>query len=155
MISEIDWERFLFAVLELAEHQLGCPDTLTLDRDIVREIAERAKETVGSYNKDSPNVPKIAGHIAFWIRKLKPVGFEPRASEKFLAVNELVSLYVALAFCDQYHERRSQHHRAVIYRIPPRVVVDWATTMRFHSHSPHSTALLFEILMGTVLPELG
>ena len=153
MISEIDWERFLFAVLDMVEHQLGCPDTLLLDRDIVREIAERAKETVGSYNKDRPNIPKIAGHIAFWIRKLKPVSFSPDTTEKFLAANELVSLYVALAFCDQYHRRRSEHHRAIIYRLSPRVILDWATTMRFHSHSPHSTAMIFEILMGTVLPE--
>lgn len=143
----------MFAVLELIEHQLACPDTLTLDRDIVREIAERARETVGSYNKDSPNVPKIAGHIAFWIRKLKPVAFEPDAREKFLAVNELASLYVALAFCDQYHQKRSRDYKSVVSRLPPRVIVDWATTMRFHSHSPHSTAMIFEILMGTVLPE--
>ena len=155
MISKLDWVKFLFAILGTVEDHLGCPDTLLLDRDIVREIAERARETVGSYNKESPNVPKIAGHIAFWVRKLKPVSFEQNATAKFLAVNELVSLYAALAFCDQYHERRSQHHRSVIYRLSPRVIVDWATTMRFHSHSPHSTAMTFEILMGTVLPELG
>ena len=47
---------------------------LSLDSDIVAEISSHLRRTMDAIPMDTdPNVAKIAGHVTFWIRKLKPI----------------------------------------------------------------------------------
>jgi hypothetical protein len=105
MIGDIDWQRVFQAAADEAERRLGLEDCLILDQDILAEVEQRARDTVASYGKKDPNTAKVAGHIAFWIRKLKPISFVDGAPKKFLAVNEAVSIIFALAFCDAINVR--------------------------------------------------
>ena len=140
-LNNIDWEAALHDGCALAEHSLNL--SLTIDRDIVREIAAEAEKTLaGLQMTSSPNVAKIAGHVAFWIRKLKPIAHAADSPHRFLAVNELVGILVGMGICRSYFDDT----RKETVELPKRVMNDWIASLRHHSHSPHSCALMFELL---------
>ncbi len=67
-----DWQAVLSDAATLCERAYGV--SLTIDRDILREISEQAEGTLLQLNMSTlPNMAKVAGHVAFWIRKLKPI----------------------------------------------------------------------------------
>lgn len=141
MIANIDWSSILHRVVEHLEASLNV--SLVIDDDIVREIQTQADETVKSFKKERPNVAKVAGSVAFWIRKLKPISHHEDCTRKYLAINELAGLYVGIAICGRYFDNAI---RIDFNKINPRVVSDWAISLRRNAHSPHGLVMAFEIL---------
>ncbi len=140
-IRHVDWNAVFVRVVGEVESHYGLK--LFIDATTIREVGERAGLSLESLNMDSvPNVAKVAGHVAFWIRKLKPVSFAPDSPNHLTVVNELVSLLVGVAICRTYFDDRSKGS----FDIPPRILFDWVGSMRFNSHSPQSTAISFELM---------
>jgi hypothetical protein len=139
MLKTIDWTTPLTrAVLQL-ERKFQVD--LCLDSDIVAEIGSHLKRTVDAIPMDTdPNVAKIAGHVAFWIRKLKPITPDQNVKQqhKLLAANELAALLVGAAIC--------RTNFKADFRLPNRIFHDWASSLRINSHSPNSCAIAFELL---------
>ncbi len=63
-------------------------------------------------------------------------------SNKFLAINELVGLLVGLSISRRYFDDHSKEK----FTIPSRILTDWTSSFRVNSHSPHSSAIAFELL---------
>jgi hypothetical protein len=80
MISGMDWIKVFAATVEVAEYHFDVEGCLVVDSDILHEIDCQARQTVATYRKSDPNPAKIAGHISFWIRKLKPIAFSPHST---------------------------------------------------------------------------
>jgi hypothetical protein len=114
-----------------------------IDDDIVEELEAQAIETLKSFKKSSPNLAKTAGSIAFWIRKLKPISHAETSPNKYLAINELAGLHVGVAICSLFYDDST---RTDFHKLSPRVVHDWAYSLRRHSHSPQSTVVAFELI---------
>ena len=118
MIGDLDWRQILMAAVKVSSQRLAINgDTLVVDNDILSEVEAKAHETVASYGKKEPNLAKSAGHITFWIRKLKPITYSAKAREKYLAINEYISVVCALAICDASNVR-AHNYRSVMYRLP-------------------------------------
>lgn len=138
---KIDWPPILHNACALVEKRQDI--TLCIDTDILNEIALKVEETLHALQMNTmPNVAKVAGHVAFWIRKLKPIYHAPASTGKLLTINEVVGILVGVGICQQYFD---DHSRAAL-RLPARVMKDWAASLRNHSHSPHSCAIAFEFL---------
>jgi len=117
--------------------------SLTIDRDVLREISEQAEGTLFQLNMSTlPNVAKVAGHVAFWIRKLKPIAHAPDSTHKMLTINEIVGILVGVGICQKYFDDQTRKG----FRLPKRIMLDWVMSLRTHSHSPHSCAITFEFL---------
>jgi hypothetical protein len=139
--QSVDWIAVLNSAAALCERVYAIQ--LDIDRDIVREITLRANDTLDALNMSSmPNVAKIAGHVAFWIRKLKPITHSQDSQNKLLTINEVIGILVGIGICQRYFD--SQVRRP--FKLPHRVMKDWAVSLRNHSHSPHSCAIAFEFL---------
>ncbi|MBF0605705.1 MAG: hypothetical protein HQL07_18680 [Nitrospirae bacterium] len=138
MITEIQWRVILQEMVNYLERRYDI--ILNIDATILSEIEALRKESLGAYRIKNPNIPKEAGHISFWIRKLKPVSHAQESVNRYLAINEEIGLLVGLSLCCRFHNTH-------MLRPPPRVMHDWVTSMRYNSHSPHSTAITFELLV--------
>ncbi|MBF0426743.1 MAG: hypothetical protein HQL66_13090 [Magnetococcales bacterium] len=137
MSGPMSW-RDLFGEVA-GDFERKCKLALMIDDDVINELIKRVQGTLSGYNLDRPSPAKIAGHLSFWIRKLKPISFDPRCDRKYLAVNEMVGILLGLAICRRFGKGN--------FALPPaRVRSDWVRSLRFHSHSPHSTALMFEMM---------
>ncbi|MBF0236682.1 MAG: hypothetical protein HQM12_03170 [SAR324 cluster bacterium] len=68
MSDSINWQEVIIEACSWAESQFGTK--LVVDSDIINEIQIMSEASLQSYHPVKPNVAKIAGHIAFWIRKL-------------------------------------------------------------------------------------
>lgn len=141
MIANVEWTTILHHVVAYFEEKFDL--SLVIDQDIVREIEAEAAQTIETFKKNRANVAKIAGSVAFWIRKLKPISHDETSQQKYLAINELVGLYVGIGVCSHYFDDTV---RADFSRIDDRVIQDWAYSMRRNSHSPQSTVIAFEII---------
>lgn len=144
MLDTIDWAQPLCRAVDQLEKKFGV--SLCLDSDLVKEIGSHLKRTVEEIPMDSkPNVAKIAGHAAFWIRKLKPIHHDDSQQEvvehKLLNVNELAAILVGAGIC-QMNFRED-------FRLPNRIFFDWASSLRINSHSPASCAIAFELLASS------
>ena len=142
MLDQIDWMTPLQRAVEHLEKKFDV--LLALDSDVVAELTSHLQRTVDQIPMDTdPNVAKIAGHVAFWIRKLKPIGHEDSAEVKhrLLNVNELAALLVGAAICRKNFKAN--------LRLPNRIFFDWASSLRVNSHSPSSCAIAFELLAAT------
>lgn len=138
---QIDWEAILMDAANLCEKEFDV--SIEIDRDIVREITTYASNTLSSLNMATmPNIAKVAGHFAFWIRKLKPIRHSVHSKNKLLTINEVIGITVGVAICQRYFDDTTKQS----FRLPRRIMMDWAMSMRFHSHSPHSCAITFEFL---------
>lgn len=111
---------------------------LEIDQNIIEEISVHAIAFVKQY-QHPPNAAKIAGSVAYWIRKLKPITHAHQTTKKLLIINELVSVHTGLAICAQ-HESRFKV-------LSTRVLSDWVNSLRYHGHSPRSTTISFELLV--------
>jgi hypothetical protein len=119
---------------------------IIVEEYILKEIQERIKATLEDLRMDAPNVAKIAGVVAFWVRKLKPFSYaycKAAEGEKFYALNELVAIETVFAVCSQYNDDYTNPER---FMPSERLLKDWIHSLRFHSHSPHSLIFIFELL---------
>lgn len=120
-----------------------CDLKLEIDADILKEISEQADGTLDQLNMNTmPNVAKVAGHVTFWIRKLKPVTHAKNSKNKLLTINEVIGILVGVGICQTYFDDKSKTG----FSFPNRIMKDWAMSLRSHSHSPHSCAIAFEFL---------
>lgn len=141
-IYNVDWNKVFEVAVDQVEPILGV--TLMVDEVIIREVEEHAKQSLQNLKMNSvPNVAKVAGHIAFWIRKLKPISHAPETAAHFMPINELIGLHVGMAICQKWFD---DHSRPEGFHVSGRVYKDWIKSLRFNSHSPQSTAISFEIL---------
>ena len=139
--KHFNWQEVLSDAATLCERVYQV--RLTIDRDILREISEQAEGTLLQLNMSTlPNVAKVAGHVAFWIRKLKPVAHSPDSTHKMLTINEIVGILVGVGICQKYFDDKTRN----VFRLPSRIMLDWAMSLRTRSHSPHSCAITFEFL---------
>ncbi len=141
-IGNIQWYdvlRFVTTHIEKSHHV-----KILIDEIIVYDVGRQIQEHLDSIGLEKPNIAKIAGQVAFWIRKLKPLYITQDSPNKLLTVNELVGLHVGLALCIQYKDDNSKVDPV---RLPPRIFHDWVIGFRYHSHSPYSAMTSFELLM--------
>ncbi|MEA3314667.1 MAG: hypothetical protein U9Q30_02260 [Campylobacterota bacterium] len=136
----INWSPILTEIAEYCENRFQT--ALVIDTDVLQEVELMAGITLDNFKITNPNVAKIASSIAFWIRKLKPIYFDENAQNKFLAINELVSLLVGLSICKRYFDDSSNTE----FKISKRILNDWTSSYRINSHSPHSSTIAFELL---------
>ncbi|MBF8272939.1 MAG: hypothetical protein HW380_2044 [Magnetococcales bacterium] len=136
-IGELVWRTIFDEVVGDIERKFGL--CLIVDQDVVDELTAKTQTTLASYGLHLPNEAKIAGHLSFWIRRLKPISHCEKSERKWLAINEAVGLYVGISLCEKFSEKK--------FRKPSRrIMLDWITSMRVNSHSPQGTALAFEVL---------
>lgn len=126
----------------------------------------KALETVGGIRGvREPNAFKFGGHLAFWIRKLKPfslykrnemvemlqgLGLDnaesivpPSASPDpsgfhSTTINELIAITVACGLVEKYAPNNPQ------LNIDNYLMNDWVVGLRYHSYSPSSLGILLE-----------
>lgn len=135
MITDLKWRIILKEIASTLEERFQVD--LMIDNYVLAEIEQMVRSSLKSYHLNDPNVPKVAGHISFWIRKLKPLSHAPGSQGVYTAINELASLMVGVSLCRRFGADSV---------IPPRILKDWATSLRLNSHSPHGTAIAFELI---------
>lgn len=141
-IGNIDWRTVISAACCYVENREGVG--LDIDTDLLAELEIYANKSLRGYNIENPNAAKVAGHVCFWVRRVKPVLHKPDTIRKFLAVNEEVALLVGLAICQNYFDDA----RAESFKISPKILKDWVSSLRYNSHSPHALAIAFELITG-------
>lgn len=117
---------------------------IVIDKAVCLEIGRLVSDNLAATGLSRPNVAKIAGQAAFWIRKLKPLHLEADSPNYLLTLNELAALRIGLAICNTHKDDNS---KAEVITLPPRIFRDWVNSFRYHSHSPHSSMISFELLM--------
>jgi hypothetical protein len=143
-LNNIDWLSIIFEIVNDMEIKLET--SLTIDKEIVQEIEIMAQKSLDSFNQKIPNVAKIASVISFWIRKLKPIGYDNiNIINKVLHINEIIGLMVGLSICTKYIDE----FKSLNVKLSSRVFNDWVSSLRINSHSPHSSAIAFELLINT------
>jgi len=122
----------------------GAKLVICIQRSITEEVGRRIERSIEMDGIERGNAAKIAGVTAFWIRKLKPLYVEPSAesSKTYAFINELVSIQVGVAICNRYFSDSGLKG----IRVNRRVLKDWLTSLRYHSHSPQSAMIAFELL---------
>ncbi len=141
-IGNVRWDNILLDVATRIENQHHVK--ILIDSVIVCEVGRLICMQLESIGLEKPNIAKIAGQVAFWIRKLKPLYISQDSPNKLLTVNELAALHIGLALCLKYRDDNSKVNPV---RLPPRIFRDWVSGFRYHSHSPHSSMTSFELLM--------
>ena len=141
-INNVNWQPILIHAVEhiesIAKVNLVVSEVITL------EINKRIKDCLSGTGLARPNVAKIAGQVAFWIRKLKPIHIAETSPNYYLLVNEHASLLVGLSICNTYKDDTS---KSIDIFLPPRIFSDWILSFRYNSHSPNSSMTSFELLM--------
>lgn len=140
-IANIDWRPIFTAACIHFEKEYKI--RLRIDTDILDELELHVEKTLQHYQLTGPNVAKVAGHVCFWLRRLKPIHHHPNSRNKNTAINEEVALWVALSICADWHD---DHSRQPIKQVPMRILKDWVTSLRINAHSPHALAIAFELI---------
>lgn len=141
--------------------------TILVDSKVLEECGDKALETLGKLSGiPKPNALKMAGHLAFWIRKLKPFSLYNRDEQidllaslgvaspasllppgpsptgfSALMVNELIAISVACGFVETYHSPKVSLTASAPF------INDLAVGLRYHSYSPSSLAILLEAMV--------
>lgn len=126
---------------------------LTIDENIIFEINRMLEYNISALGYQ-PNVAKFAGLLAFWIRKLKPVSLSADSPNYYLASNEELALLIALALTRLYKDESGVQKKIIVQ---PGTLMGLARDLRYHSHTPHSLMVTFELLLDsqieTISPE--
>lgn len=138
----IDWSNVLKETVTSIEEQTGIK--IIIEQRVIDEIDESIQTFFSNAGLTRPNVYKVAAIVAFWIRKLKPIMIHPDSVGYYVWLNELVALKVGLAVCERYFDDAGKKQLA----INQRVLKDWVLSWRYHSHSPHSSIIAFEMLFS-------
>lgn len=141
-IGNIDWFAILHA--EAARIEKEAAVKIDISKAVCQEVGRLIADHLAATGLERPNVAKIAGQVAFWIRKLKPLSLSPDTPNYLLTLNELAGLRIGLAICNTYKDDQSKAREILL---PSRIFRDWVNSFRYHSHSPHSSMISFELLM--------
>ncbi len=88
-IFNVNWEPIFDKVSSDLEEKFNI--SIEIDLQILEEINGAIKISLKGYSMSNPNIAKIAGHVVFWIRKLKPIHHSnnENVKHKLLIINEL------------------------------------------------------------------
>ena len=141
-----------------------------MDKEVAEEVILKAEECLQKIaGIDEPNTLKVAGHYAFWIRKLKPFrvfkigvlvemlnargiahNIDSAACEQtsagvalHLYLNEMIAVRYATALIKQ---------RGIRLSLRPELLHDLVTSLRYNSYSPSALRIVFE---GMVVSTTG
>ena len=140
-LSNVDWAAILMAEATAVEKDYRI--IFNIDEAVVLEAERIIRDSMDSIGLTQPNVAKIAGLVAFWLRKLKPLSVAEDSPNNLLTLNEVIALRIGLAICNAYKDDDS---KAQAIKLPPRILNDWVNSFRYHSHSPNSSMISFELL---------
>ena len=105
------------------------------------------------YNKiPEPNVFKKMGHLAFWIRKLKPIASAKsnKSAELIPFINETFAVLTALFYCDYAPENPQasykQSHAGYSQTLTKDQWNDLLVYLRYRSVSPHSLMMILSFM---------
>ena len=149
--SDIDkqgWENLICLVSLQIQKCRGL--LLEVDPAIVRDVIACAVDSLAGYVLKEPNAAKIAGHMCYWICRLRPVRNLP-GRKFYRLINEDVALQACLGVCDNYIARKQGRTISVDHPI----LLDWVTSLRSDIDSPNALAISFELLSGKRLPTCG
>ena len=141
-IGNIDWFKVLCC--EAAAIEADYNVAIEIEKATSLEVGRLIADNLEAIGLEKPNVAKIAGQAAFWIRKLKPLRISASSPNYLGTVNELAALRIGIAICNTYKDDNSKCGKITL---PPRIFRDWVNSFRYHSHSPHSSMISFELLM--------
>ena len=139
-MNNINWLEILEKAVSTVEKNLEVK--LIIEHLVVEEIKKYILATSNNL-ETRPNVAKSAGLVAFWIRKLKPVSHHPDSEKTNTLVNEVIAIHTGLGICKNYFDDGTKDKP---WKYDGRVVTDWANSLRYNSHSPHSSMILFEFI---------
>ncbi len=144
-VNNITWFTILCAEAEELEKIFNIK--VLVEEATALEISKLISDTLPNIGIERPNVAKIAGQIAFWIRRLKPLRIDPSSPNYLVTLNEIAALRVGLAVCNIYKDDSAK----TISSTPPRrILCDWINSFRYHSHSLHSSMISFELLVSAL-----
>lgn len=142
---------------------------IDVDRKVLQEAAMRALITLDHLGIEQPNNFKQAGHIGFWIRKLKPLRFVNLKSfqEMFCSLrdSDLIKGHMEDVPVKEpgYRTNYVNETFAVLAAIghvsaaaqgtphmPKHVFNDLVTNLRYHSFSPSAFATILEARMPQI-----
>ena len=138
MEYNVNWRKILDDLTTKAENDFEL--IVSIEMAIVKEVQEKVHDALAKFKE--PNAAKIAGIVAFWIRRLKPLRVEKESLNAFLLINEFLALKVGLAICEKYFDDSMKQK----ITLNPRILRDWVFSFRYNSHSPHSSLISFEML---------
>jgi hypothetical protein len=104
---------------------------------------EREIETAKKVHNVGPSDYRIAGYLAFWIRKLKPFRlstYEININKNYemgLIINELVAIQLGFYILYVDEKRRNK-------QLSGNLLKRTIKSMRYRSLSPHTMALMYE-----------
>jgi hypothetical protein len=148
-MNNVDWHKILIQIAIDISTRLDLK--IFVEDYILKEIEDRVYDSLRGLHIPRPNVAKIAGVVAFWVRKLKPFSYdadETASGNKFHALNELIAIEAGISICNSYKDDYSR----VEFSLDKRLLLDWLHSLRFHSHSPHSSMFAFELLTTAPIP---
>lgn len=144
-MHNIDWLTIFTNAVLSAEKHIGL--SLIIHEYVVEEVKHYINRTAKNLNTP-PNVAKAAGLVAFWLRKLKPVSHHPDSENTNTCINEYIAIHTGLGICKGYFDDTSKE---TAWTYDKRIVTDWVKSLRYNSHSPHGSMILFELIGSTVV----
>jgi hypothetical protein len=140
MRGQVDVRAVLEEVTSHIETSFGV--VLDIDQVTVTEIGTRATITLEGFNQKNPSTTKMAGNYVFWIKKLKPLSlvYSRHQRDDYRILNELAALLVGVGICKKYYRPD------ITSKVTHAMLLDMASSLRYHSYSPNSIAMIFESL---------
>jgi hypothetical protein len=140
MSRNVDWYQVLLREAAIIEKRLCV--LLVIDRVAIDEIDEMSEKTLSSFNQTKPSVAKVAGNVVFWIKKLKPISRAADSENDYRLINELVAVLVGVGICNSQYGGTAH-----AVNMTAQTLNDLVASLRYHSYSPNSVAMIFESLM--------
>ena len=134
------WEHIIFVTASELEKKRGLK--LDFDDAIIRDVVECAADSLAGYGLAQPNAAKIAGHMCYWLCRLRPVRCLPKGDFNRL-VNEELALKACLGMCASYVTPKGTK-----ISVDHEIMVDWVASLRNDIDSPNALAISFELLGG-------
>ena len=88
-IWNIDWLEILLKEAKTLEKEFLI--SVDIDERTVLEVERVISDHLLAISLEHPNVAKIAGQVAFWIRKLKPLQLSNNSPNSLLTINEIAA----------------------------------------------------------------
>ena len=122
-----------------------------IDFGVAEDVVHKYLEDMDRYERYSqipdPNVFKRMGHLAFWIRKLKPIKMvEPSTLPIAPLVNEAFALLIAFLYCDYAPENPKVSKTTALTDDQWN---DLLVYLRYKSVSPHSLMMMLLMMYCT------
>lgn len=139
-----DIYNFISKPIERYNSVLGCE--ITTDISVLDECFYKVEESLAKYFESSetydPSSYKISGVVCFWLRKLKPFSVDEEP-EQHRFVNEMIAFLTGYYLTYWFQTSMGGAHKP---KISDTYFNDIVASFRYNSHSPNSSAFIFESL---------